>query len=452
MVNCLAEDGRAPNNTQSETSEAVQGKTVVVGYNDSLVCCNQLDLTGYSVSRNGGSSFTDKGVVPLLAQVQPAGDPALAAGTDGSFYYASLALSGLKASSHSLISFYRMAPGQSRFHLMSVPVDVGSQATHFADKEYLAIGKDANGHQHFYITWTKFGPVVPSVIMLTDSTDGVHWHTHPVSAANGCSQASNPVPAGGTVYVSWEQSVPAACTAGNPNPQAMVMMAAVDVATGAVLRRTVVAPVLGSGDAIVNCNGPGDFREVIQTAPGHDVRLFELPTTTIDANGVLYAAWNDRPGGIGGPPSNSTRIYLSFSRDGAKTWSKPHVISGPVSSRVVTDRFQPWITVGGGALHAMWYERVGNLIQTDGENLSVATASAGPQPGPEVRVSTVRFPVIQTNPNQDPVISNCYMGDYNNIASGNGTQYISWGDNRNVVDTTQGPEHQPDVFLARLPS
>lgn len=448
MVNCLAEDGQAPNNTQSETSEAVIGRSVVVGFNDSLVCCRQLDLTGYSVSRNGGSGFVDKGDLPLSANNQPIGDPAVAAGTDGSFYFASLSLSGLTVSSHSMISFYRMAPGQSRFHLMSVPVDVGSQAKRFADKEYLAIGRDANGHQHFYITWTLFTSAVPSVIMLTDSSDGVHWHTHPVSAANGCSTGSNPVPAGGTVYVSWEQAVQTACTVQNPNPHAMEMMAAVNVATGSVLRRTMIAPVLGSGDAIVNCNGPTDFREVIQTAAGHDIRLFELPSTTIDSSGVLYAAWNDRPGGIGGSPSNATRIYLSFSRNGDRTWSSPRVISGPVSNRVVLDRFQPWITTGGGALHAMWYERVGNLIQTDSENLSLATASAGPSAGPEVRVSTVRFPVIQTDPNQDPVISNCYMGDYNNIVSAHGTQYISWGDNRNVVKTTLGTEHQPDVFLA----
>jgi hypothetical protein len=193
---------------------------------------------------------------------------------------------------------------------------------------------------------------------------------------------------------------------------------------------------------------PFDFGEVIQTAPGHDIRLVELPSTTIGSNGVLYAAWNDRPDGLGGPPSNSTRIYLSFSRNGDRTWSKPQVISGPVSNRVVTDRFQPWITADASGLHAMWYQRAGTQIQTDAENLSLATASAGPRPGPEVRVSTVRFPVIRTNPNQDPVISTCYMGDYNNIASANETQYISWGDNRNVVKTTLGVEHQPDVFLA----
>src|SRR5437588_13001460 len=43
MVNCLAEDGQAPNNTQSETSEAAIGKAVVVGFNDSLVCCKQIN-------------------------------------------------------------------------------------------------------------------------------------------------------------------------------------------------------------------------------------------------------------------------------------------------------------------------------------------------------------------------------------------------------------------------
>src|SRR5260221_6071226 len=39
QVNCLAEDGASPQNTQSETSVAAFGSKVVVGFNDSLVCC-----------------------------------------------------------------------------------------------------------------------------------------------------------------------------------------------------------------------------------------------------------------------------------------------------------------------------------------------------------------------------------------------------------------------------
>ena len=99
----------------------------------------------------------------------------------------------------------------------------------------------------------------------------------------------------------------------------------------------------------------------------------------------------------------------------------------------------------------MWYERVAgstvDLIQTDKEDLSFATSSFAPVPGAETRLSSVKFPVVQTNPQQDPVISFCYMGDYNNIASNGTTRFVTWGDNRNRVTTTNGAENQPDVFL-----
>jgi hypothetical protein len=271
-----------------------------------------------------------------------------------------------------------------------------------------------------------------------------------VSTADACAQGSNPVPAGGTLYVSWLQSIPAGCTSFNVTA-ANAMMATFDVASGSVTNRTVIAPINGSGDKIVACNNAADLREVIETAPGHDARNFELPTTTIDANGVLYAAWNDRPAGVGGGNNNATRIFLSVSRDGNQTWSAPQVISGRVSRQVMSDRFQPWITIDESGLHAMWYQRVaGNpvdLIQADKEDLSLATASTDPQPGAETAISSVAFPIVQTNPQQDPVISFCYMGDYNNIGSNGTTRFVTWGDNRNLVRTSAGAENQPDVFL-----
>jgi hypothetical protein len=248
--------------------------------------------------------------------------------------------------------------------------------------------------------------------MLTDSSDGLNWRTTMLSTADACAQGSNPVPAGGTLYVSWVQSIPAGCTNFNVTA-ANAMMATFDVASGSVTNRTVIAPINGSGDKIVACNNPADLREVIETAPGHDARNFELPTTTIDANGVLYAAWNDRPAGVGGGNNNATRIFLSVSRDGNQTWSAPQVISGRVSRQVMSDRFQPWITIDGSGLHAMWYQRVAgdpaDLIQADKEDLSLATASTDPQPGAETAISSVAFPIVQTNPQQDPVISFCYM-------------------------------------------
>lgn len=454
QVNCVAEDGTSPQNTESETSVAVHGSKVVVGFNDSLVCCNAINLSGYSVSTDGGKTFTDKGDLPWSITVQPFGDPAVVADGAGNFYYASLALGGAGPHDPSLIAFYKMSDGSNSFKLVSVPVNVGDSSVNLADKAYLAVAPDGAGKRHFYLTWTSFTPAVPSPIMLTDSTDGVHWRTTRVSAADACAQGSNPVPHGGTLYVSWLQWAPVACTAGNPNPTANEMMATLNVSSGAVTAITTIAPVVGSGDAIVSCNTPTDFREVIETAPGHDIRVFELPTSGIDHNGTLYTAWQDRPNGLGGGPANATRIFLSYSLDGNKTWSTPQVISGANPPGVEADRFQPWIATDATGVHAMWYERVAgsgeDRFRTDKQDLTLATATTAPAPvGGEVALSTVAFPMIQTNPNQDPIISNCYMGDYNNIVSSGTTRYVTWGDNRNAVATTQGVENQPDVFLER---
>jgi hypothetical protein len=215
---------------------------------------------------------------------------------------------------------------------------------------------------------------------------------------------------------------------------------------------TTIAPINGSGDKIVACNSPADLREVIETQPGHDARNFEMPSTTIDPKGFLYAVWNDRPNGVGGGNANATRIFLSFSRDRNTTWSPAVQISASPSKKTMNDRFQPWITADASGLHAMWYERAPaepvDLIQANKEDLSLATATSAPSATGEVTLSTVPFPIVQTNPQQDPIISFCYMGDYNNIASNGTTRFVTWGDNRNVVTTSAGvTENQPDVFL-----
>ena len=154
---------------------------------------------------------------------------------------------------------------------------------------------------------------------------------------------------------------------------------------------------------------------------------------------------------MGGNHSNATRIVLSFSRDGNTTWSAPQVISGALATRTMHDRFRPWITTDSSGVHAMWYERIHarpvDLIQTDKDALSLATATAAPQLGRETALSAAPFPVNQTNPPQDPVISFCYMGDYNNIFSTGTKRYVTWGDNRTVATTSGGAENQPDVFL-----
>ena len=247
---------------------AAFGPKVVVGFNDSLVCClPALNFTGYAVSNDGGATFTDMGDPPFDVTVQPLGDPSVAVDDRGDFYFASLAFNSAGLGAHSLLAFYTMPAGPTTFQLTSVPVAVGSAFIAFADKEYLAVGRDGDGKTHFYITWTSFTTNVPSPIMLTDATDGVNWRTTMSSAANACAQGATPVPAGGTLYVSWEQSVPAAST-DVTHTSANAMMATVDVARGTVQRITAIAPINGSGDGVVAGNNASDLREVTKRRPG----------------------------------------------------------------------------------------------------------------------------------------------------------------------------------------
>ncbi len=151
---------------------------------------------------------------------------------------------------------------------------------------------------------------------------------------------------------------------------------------------------------------------------------------------------------------NATRIFSSYSTDGNNTWSAPQVISGRIAHTFMNDRYQPDIVADSQGLHASWYERVQNpaggadLLRRDSENLTAATSSAPPMAGSETVLSTVNFPIYQTNPNQDPIIAACYMGDYSELASNGATRFGTWGDNRNVVTTSAGvTENQADVFL-----
>ena len=82
--------------TQSETSIAVAGSHVAVGYNDSqqtgLALTAGSNLTGYSYSADGGASFTDGGTIPNTPEFVNFGDPWLASTRAGDMYYSTLAL------------------------------------------------------------------------------------------------------------------------------------------------------------------------------------------------------------------------------------------------------------------------------------------------------------------------------------------------------------------------
>ena len=81
--------------TQSETSVAVAGSKVAVGYNDSqrtgLFLTAGSSISGYSYSTDGGASFTDGGALPNAPEFVNLGDPWLTSDRAGNMYYSTLA-------------------------------------------------------------------------------------------------------------------------------------------------------------------------------------------------------------------------------------------------------------------------------------------------------------------------------------------------------------------------
>src|SRR5258708_29402939 len=73
--------------TQSETTIAVAGPHVAVGYNDSqitgLAMTAGSNLNGYSYSTNGGRTFTDGGALPDAREFVNFGDPWMASDPSG---------------------------------------------------------------------------------------------------------------------------------------------------------------------------------------------------------------------------------------------------------------------------------------------------------------------------------------------------------------------------------
>src|SRR2546426_3150781 len=141
--------------TQSETSVAVSGSNVAVGYNTSqrtlLFLTAGSNLTGYAYSSDGGQTFTDGGVVPNSPGNVNLGDPWLASDSSGAMYYSTLTIDGVTGSL--LVGGSRSTDGGKTWSpAASIPPPAG-QLFYFADKDALVAGP---GTGNLYDVWDDF--------------------------------------------------------------------------------------------------------------------------------------------------------------------------------------------------------------------------------------------------------------------------------------------------------
>jgi hypothetical protein len=427
--------------TQSETTLAVAGRHVAVGFNDSQQALFGLtdgfDFSGYAYSTNGGRSFRDGGTLPNPVSFVNFGDPWLASDRAGRMYYATLTYGGDVGNLEVAVS--RSDDGGRTWSEPTLVSPNDDSLFYLADKDALTVGRDPRvaSQDNLYATWDDavFDPSgdFRNGLPVSVSTDhgrtwSLHYADEIVSDPNSCSFTgyigAQPMVDGsnGTLYVAAEKG-----TVDDPDCNGG------DVHLSEVLFRSVDAGrTFDQGHTIATIT-PATPDGALRLGPGRLVRTAEFPALAMRGS-TMWAAWND--GGTG-----RSHIRLATSTDAGATWSTRLVTSGD------SDELQPAMSVDGSGLHLAYYRRNGD----DTLDTVLADSTDGGRHFAAKAVTTKPFPGVITVPQFDPQVAFGYMGDYIANVSSGGHVYLAWGDNRDRVTDFMHPagRHDPDVFFAR---
>lgn len=437
LVNDPSAD-RGNNTTQSETAVARHGDVVVVGFNDSGEFTRRNSLTGYAYSLDGGASFIDAGVLEPAKGGRNLGDAALAVDREGTFYFATLSVD-LRALSFVAVARSKTTKGKVEFE---APVLIpGLERDGFQDKELIAV--DVTGGRrdgNVYVVWTEFPPRGPSRILFSRSTDGGRTYSKAVrlsQSGSGVQGATPLVGQRGELYVAWEDR--------SGLRTGYIKLRRSEDGGQSWDREMVAARFTRIADrrATAACLRP---------ALNGDIRVNEFPSLDIDRSegpgaGNLYLAFAADPGRQ--ERGDKTDVFVVRSTDGGKTWGDPvNVVKGRAvranPDETTNDNWMPVLTVGGaGEISIFFYDR-----RNDRRNRKIdvyrAVSTDQGQTWVNERVTGESFDVPPLNPNFDPLVKNCYMGDYNDGALAESGAQMSWGDNRRLVKTPRYPRGRPD--------
>jgi hypothetical protein len=394
MVNNPAEDG--VNRTQSETAIVLgSSSNVIVGFNDSAEYRQGATnhFTGYALSNNGGSSFTDEGALPN-SRNGDVGDPGLARdNTSGTIYFSTIPFSG------NGVQVFKSTNNGSSFGKPAL----AAKTIGGSDKPWITVDNaTGKGQGNVYVTLTSF--TSSTNIYLARSTNGGSKWGSPVTIASGIVQGSNvAVGTDHAVYVFWLD--------GNGSQETIMVRKSTDqgLTFGSAVTVATLATTGVNGDLGLN----GGFR------------TNAFPQAAVNpANGNIYVAFDD----VGQASGDRSDAYLVQSTDGGSTWGSRVKLN---DDTFTNDQWLPAIAVtpDGAHLGVFWYDRrldpANNLIDRFGVVGAISGATV--TFGANFRVTDSSFPVVIGN---DPNVVSNYMGDYDMAAADNTTFYTAWVDNR----------------------
>jgi len=409
-------------NGELEVAASTDGQTVVVAAN-----------SGYSNSIDGGQNFTPRGG---LANGFPRdGDPSLAVGVSGTFYYGFIgfpngtpAALGATGCSNSI--------GRSTDNGVTFPV-VGhavlcpqtGAGLCFPDQEHIAADRinSASGSDQVYNVWRNFLPSgsppncgsissgFPTAALVCSSNNASTW-TAPTLMPGGSDFPRVGVGPDGMVYVVYRSG-------GN------VMLNKFSSCSSGLTQQVGFPQLVGTFTS-VTCPVAGLDR-------CNDGNVLSSPTVTVDstnANHVYVAFATNTAAG-------NENIVVKDSVDGGATWPRSQVVNSGVAGR----RYMPWVCSLGGTAFVSWYDRraatAANPDRTDYFLGSVFAGPAGLQAGGEENLTVnpdpecaTGFPCGARSANDFTACSTSgatgsgcpKYGDYNGSTCSGGRVYTAW--------------------------
>jgi hypothetical protein len=427
--------------TQSETSIAVAGSKVAVGYNDSqqalLLLTAGADLSGYGYSTDGGATWTDGGTIPNATGLVNLGDPWLTSDRAGNMYYSTLAIDAFTGLD---VGVARSTNG-GRTWSSPVIASPTNLPVYFADKDAMVAGPDPSvkTRDNLYATWDDSGCDDVSCfngLPVARSTDGgTSWQvTYADKVTQDFSTCSftqyigaQPIvdPKTGTLFVAAEKA-----SVDDPN---CTFTAPFQLGEW-IFRSTDGGQTFGAGVLIGDVT-PATPDGLLKLGTSQYMRTIEFPVMAFLGN-ALYVAWNDGSFGSGG----SSHIRLAKSVNDGRNWTLSWATQG------TNDEVQPALSGDASGLHLLYYRRNPNNTL----DVFVANSANGSSFVPS-RVTTRSSPGVFTIPQFDPIIAFGYMGDYIANVSDGTHQYFAWGDNRDRVTNFLWPNgrNDPNVYAAK---
>jgi hypothetical protein len=448
--------------TQSETSTARCGNTVVVGYNDSgsvfetpyfYTGIGGEGFSGSSYSTNGGKSFTDVGPINPGPNTYNflGGDPVVNCTDANTFYYSQIF--DFYDSSFNPWAAIALNTSTDGAKTWGDPVAAIAKSGyyHTLDKPWSTI--DPSNPKRIFVSYTDFdftytstacGENARTAIEYVESDDGgVTWSTTPTVAIEVCGNAGvqgsqMAVSSTGTLYISW-------VNLGSNFPLGPRAIQISSMPKGGTLSAPVwvESSVQPGGDSYYL---QGEFRDFLDMAMAID-------HSGTASDGALYITWADGrdkivpdPLGIQGAYAYDD-VLLRASYDGGNTWGfSPTKVNSDIQSRLGSghDHYQSGIAVDNrGYVAVCYYDR-----RADNENFAIRRhCGESTNGGATFSDGDIGLAAFAPTHGGDLFINSIYMGDYDQLTS----DFLNTNSGFIGAFETQTARGNPDAVANSLP-